>query len=186
MNSGHAVVLMSGGIDSAATVAACSGEYATLSGLFIDYGQPARKSEWEAAQGIAGYFGINITKSDIGLRMTPRHGEYFGRNALLLLAAASSHAFRPLTVALGIHSMCPYYDTTPLFTRHMQQILHGYSGGEVTLSAPFLSYTKREVIRYARDSGVPLEVTYSCEVQDAPSCGHCPSCLDRSDLHAEW
>ena len=106
MNSGHAVVLMSGGIDSAATVAACSGEYATLSGLFIDYGQPARKSEWEAAQGIAGYFGINIAKSDIGLRMTPRHGEYFGRNALMLLAAASSHAVRPLTVALGIHSMC--------------------------------------------------------------------------------
>lgn len=185
MNSGHAVVLMSGGIDSAATVAACSGKYATLSGLFIDYGQPARRSEWAAAQGIAGYFGMDIAKSDIGLRITLRHGEYFGRNALLLLAAASSHAVRPLIVALGIHSMCPYYDTTPLFTRDMQRILDGYSGGEVTLSAPFLSYTKKEVIRYARDSGVPLEMTYSCEVQDAPSCGHCPSCSDRSDLHAE-
>ena len=186
MNPGHVVVLISGGIDSAATVAACRGEYATLNGLFVDYGQPARKSEWEAAQGTARYFGIDIAKSDIGLGMTSRHGEYFGRNALLLLAAAASHAVRPLTVALGIHSMCPYYDTTPLFARHMQQILSGYSGGEVTLSAPFLSYTKKEVIRYARDSGVPLEMTYSCEVQDAPSCGHCPSCRDRSDLHAEF
>ena len=103
-------------------------------------------------------------------------GEFFARNALLILTAAGITEARPLQIALGVHALSQYYDTTPLFLRQMQQVLNGYFGGSVTLSTPFLADTKAEVIRFAKDNGVPLNLTYSCEIQNAPECGRCPSC----------
>ena len=44
------VVLMSGGIDSSATLVACQQPGTYLSGMFVDYGQPAAASEWKAAE----------------------------------------------------------------------------------------------------------------------------------------
>ena len=90
---------------------------------------------------------------------------------------------RPLVVALGVHSLSNYYDTTPLFAKHMERLLNGYSGGDVTLRLPFLTWTKQEVIEFAKWHGVPLGLTYSCERQSAPACGDCPSCLSRRLLY---
>lgn len=185
MASKHTVVLMSGGIDSAATVAMCVGDDSTLAGLFIDYGQSARDSEWKAAQRVAEYFDISVAKLNLSVDLNSRRDEYFGRNALFVLTAAASSTERPLAVALGIHSQCPYYDTTPLFSKHMQRLLDGYSGGEVTLITPFLSHTKKEVIEFARINDVPLQMTYSCERQNSPACGQCPSCQDRGLVNAD-
>ena len=179
------VVLMSGGIDSSATLAACQEPSISLRGMFVDYGQLAARSEWEAAQRIASHYQIEIDKVDTGISLVSDRGEFFGRNALFILTAAGSIPQRPLIVALGIHALADYYDTTPLFVKHIQRLLNGYSGGAVTLSVPFLAHTKAEVIRFARENSVPLHLTYSCERQDAPACGACPSCRDRIDLNAD-
>ena len=181
----HCVVLMSGGIDSSATLAACQEPGISLSGMFVDYGQPAVRCEWEAAQRIASHYQIEIDKVDLGVSLVSDRGEVFGRNALFILTAAGSIPKRPLIVALGIHALADYYDTTPLFVKHIQRLLNGYSGGAVTLSVPFLAHTKAEVIRFARENSVPLHLTYSCERQDAPTYRECPSCRDRIDLNAD-
>lgn len=178
------IVLMSGGIDSASVVAAYRHKGIEPSGMFVDYGQPSARSEWTAAQDMAEYYGVAIHKVSLGFRLASQQGEFYGRNALLVLAAAGVMEARPLQVALGIHALSEYYDTTPLFFRHMQRILNGYFGGSVALSAPFLSESKAEVIEFAKKNHVPLELTYSCEVQNAPACGRCPSCRDRIDDNA--
>ena len=180
----HCIVLMSGGIDSSATIVACRKPGTSISGLFVDYGQPAARSEWEAAQRIARHYQIEIKKVTLGVGLVSDRGEFFGRNALLILAAAGTISQRPLVVALGIHALTHYYDTTPLFARDMQRLLNGYSGGSVTLSMPFLADTKVEVIRFARENSVPLHLTFSCERQNAPACGECASCRDRIELNA--
>ena len=167
---------MSGGIDSSATALAILNEGYETSGLFVDYGQPAARSEWLAARDVAHHLGIGIERIDLGFRLAAESGEFFGRNALLILAAAGTVQTRPLTVALGIHALSEYYDTQPLFLRQMQGILDGYSGGSVSLSAPFLACPKAEVIEFARENGVTLGMTYSCETQNAPPCLRCPSC----------
>ena len=156
-------VLMSGGIDSFAVVTALRGTCPKLNGLFVDYGQAAANSEWDAVQNIAGHFDISVNCLELGFPLEVQRGEYFVRNALLILIAASSMRDRPLKIALGIHALSDYYDTTPMFLRQMQRVLNGCFGGTVTLTAPFLSETKSEVIRYGKDNGVPLELTYSCE-----------------------
>ena len=181
--SGRCIVLMSGGIDSSATLVACRKLGTSLSGMFIDYGQPAARSEWEAARRIASHYQIEIKRVNLGVPLVSDRGEFFGRNALLVLTAAATIAQRPLTIALGIHALTGYYDTTPLFVRHIERLLNGYSGGSVTLSAPFLADTKAEVIRCAMEKSVPLHLTYSCERQNAPACAECPSCLDRIEIN---
>ena len=179
------VVLMSGGIDSAATIVACQEPGSTLSGMFVDYGQAAAHSEWESAQRIAGHYQIEIDRVGLGVRLTSTRGEFFGRNALFILTAAGAITERPLTIALGIHALTDYYDTTPLFVKHMERLLNGYSSGSVTLSTPFLADTKAEVIRYAMEKSVPLHLTYSCERQNAPACAECPSCRDRVEINGD-
>ena len=177
------IVLMSGGIDSSATLVACREPGTSLRGMFVDYGQPAARSEWEAAQHVASHYQIEIDRVDLGVSLVSDRGEFFGRNALFILTAAGALTQRPLTIALGIHALTDYYDTTPLFIKHMQRLLNGYSGGSVSLSVPFLTYTKAEVIRFARDNSVPLHLTYSCERQNAPACAECPSCRDRIEIN---
>ena len=115
--------------------------------------QGRRGNEWRAARDVTNRFGIEIERIDLGFRLAAESGEFFGRNALLILTAAGTIETRPLTIALGIHALSEYYDTQPLFLRQMQRILDGYSGGSVSLSAPFLAYPKAEVIAFAR--GMP-------------------------------
>ena len=175
------LVLMSGGIDSSSAVAACLEGGTQVAGVFFDYGQPASRSEWSAARHVSRHYDIKLSQVNLGFPLLSNDGEFFGRNALLILAAASVTQIRPLSIVIGIHALSEYYDTTPLFLRQMQRILNGYFGGSVTLSAPFLADTKAEVVQFAKDRNVPLELTYSCEIQDAPACGSCPSCRDRID-----
>ena len=184
MENVHTVILMSGGIDSSSVVATCQDTGIQPSGMFVDYGQPSARSEWCAAQNVARHYGVAIRRVNLGFRLAAHEGEFLGRNALLILTAAGMTEARPLQVALGIHALSEYYDTTPLFLRHMQRILNGYFRGAVTLSAPFVADTKAGVVRFAKDKGVPLALTYSCETQDAPACGRCPSCRDRIDTDA--
>ena len=184
MSTGKSIVLMSGGIDSSASAVAVRKEgYETL-GLFVDYGQRAARSEWRALQDVANHLDLEVKKVELGFRLASQSGEFFGRNALLVLTAAGITESRPLMIALGIHALSEYYDTQPLFLRQMQRLLDGYFAGSVVLTAPFLAYPKAEVIAFARDNGVPLDMTYSCEEQNAPPCLRCPSCEDRSDVDA--
>lgn len=62
---------MSGGIDSSATALATLNQGHETSGLFVDYGQPAARSEWRAARDIAYHLGIGIERIDLGLVWQP-------------------------------------------------------------------------------------------------------------------
>lgn len=175
---------MSGGIDSSATVTACQEPGITMAGMFLDYGQPAARSEWEAAQNVAEHYSLAIQRIDLGFSLVSNSGEFVSRNALFILTAAGVIENRPLVIALGLHSLTEYYDTTPLFIKHMERILDGYSGGTITLRVPFLANTKAEVVQFAKEKSVPLHLTYSCERGNTPACMVCPSCIDRNKFYA--
>jgi 7-cyano-7-deazaguanine synthase len=151
--------------------------------MFFDYGQRPRQSEWEAAQAIARHYRIEVVRARLGIRLRSSDGEYFARNALLALASAAIQPTGPLVIAVGLHASSPYYDTTPSFVADVQRLFDGYSGGTVTFAAPFLENTKAAVVQFARRHRVPLQLTYSCELRNAPACGSCRSCEDRAGLH---
>ena len=178
------VVLLSGGIDSAATLAVYHKKTAIIDAIFVDYGQPSRRSEWEAAQAIAEYYKITIIKIRLGFRPKKTNGEVFFRNALMAMTVGAIIDARPLVIAMGLHS-APYYDTTQAFVEDLQRIFDGYTDGSVALGMPFLNLTKSEIVKFSRRHRVPISLTYSCERRSAPSCGNCPSCMDRIALNVE-
>ncbi len=176
------LVLLSGGIDSAATLSLYKRQGADLSAVHFDYHQPARRSEWAAASSIAEYYNVPVSRFRFSMKLGCQNGEFFARNALFVLAAAATVGHGPLVVAAGIHDGSPYYDTTASFVRDIQRLLDGYGGGTITFAAPFLGASKQEIVKSARRHRIPLRLTYSCERRGAPPCGQCRSCRDRKEL----
>ena len=82
------------------------------------------------------------------------------------------------TIVLGIHAGSRYPDCSPAFISVMQSALDLYTRGTVQLLAPFLEWTKRDIVAFAEASGVPVHLTYSCELGRDQPCGACPSCSD--------
>ena len=178
-----AVVLLSGGIDSAACVAYMQSVAAVLEAVFVDYLQPARESERESATRIAQHYKIPLQVVQ-ATATPPEAGEIAGRNAFLVLSALMLRPHFKGLVTLGIHAGTPYYDCSEVFTTDMQRILDGYSNGKIQLSAPFLSWTKGQILDFCRAKAVPMQLTWSCETTSHIPCGQCLSCKDRALMNA--
>jgi 7-cyano-7-deazaguanine synthase len=172
-----AFVLLSGGIDSAATLALTVTEGFATTSLFIDYGQSAASAERCASRSLAVHFDVEwrevrATTGPFGT------GEIVGRNAFLVHVAMLVFGRRSGLILLGIHSGTNYRDCSPAFVAVTQKSLDFHSGGVLRLSAPFLNWSKAEVHAYAIAASVPVHLTHSCEAEVIP-CGSCPSCRDR-------
>ncbi|MCD8132730.1 MAG: 7-cyano-7-deazaguanine synthase QueC [Clostridiales bacterium] len=111
------------------------------------------------------------------------------RNGLFLSSAASVALSRGCGVIYyGAHSDDAagnaYPDCSDEFKEAMGRAIFLGSGNQLTLEAPFVSWTKAEVIRRGLELGVPYELTWSCyEGQDRP-CGRCGTCIDRAQAFA--
>jgi len=55
----------------------------------------------------------------------------------------------------------------------------GIEGGTIKIEAPFLFYTKKDIVKTALDLGVPIEETWSCYSDGDEPCGKCDSCIIR-------
>ena len=136
------IVLLSGGIDSAACVCYYTRNNFPTSGLFIDYGQIAAKNELNSAKKIAKHYqiGIDVIKTDTSMQF--KDGEIRGRNAFLLFSCLMKYPNFSGIISLGIHAGVPYYDTTEKFVNDMNRIFAQYTNGTVQLEAPFLNWQK--------------------------------------------
>ncbi len=176
------LVLLSGGIDSAAALALTLEVGSSASALFVDYGQAAAASEAKASAALATHFGVGYE----GLACTGRTfgaGEIRGRNAFLIHFALMVLRQTKAVVVLGIHSGTTYRDCSPSFLQLMQRSYDFHTGGQVSLAAPFVHQLKRDIVRLASEMRVPVDLTYSCEAANVP-CGKCMSCHDREELLA--
>ena len=179
----NVIVLLSGGIDSAACVNYYLSQKLKPLGLFIDYGQSVAKRELNSAEQISGYYRIKLDTLSISFGRRFKDGEIKGRNALFLFSVLTKYSDFSGIVSLGIHSGAPYYDTTEQFIIDMQRIFMSYSNGQIKIDAPFLKWDKPMIYQYCIDNHVPVELTYSCEKNGREPCGLCNSCLDRSKLN---
>lgn len=95
------IVLLSGGIDSAACVAFYSQLGYRVAGVFVDYGQPARQPEEKSAAAIAAHYKIPLTLIRCSGAQTNYAGEISGRNAFLVFTALLSRPIQAGIIALA-------------------------------------------------------------------------------------
>lgn len=176
-----AIVLLSGGIDSLAAAHLYQENGYNVQGVFFDYGQPAREPEYQHAKIIADALGLPLktyTLPDLSIKSD---GEIAGRNALLIFQTFALEKYSSYKIILGIHDGTDYPDCSQLFVDKINHVLDLYAGGTIACEAPFVNFEKREIIQYAIDERLPIELTYSCENGSNPPCGKCLSCLDRKE-----
>jgi len=181
--NGPVTVLASGGLDSTACIAFFARQGTPSEALFVDYGQSAVDAERRAAAAVAAHYSLHLHQTRWAGDLPKGPGPIRGRNAFLLLAGLMEVSGTTGIVAIGLHSGTPYYDCSPAFVTAMQVIFDGYADGTVRVSAPFLSWTKRQIWEFCRQEQVPIHLTYSCEVGPVP-CGRCLSCRDLEALRA--
>jgi 7-cyano-7-deazaguanine synthase len=176
------LLLVSGGIDSTALI-----DYYLKKGInphciHFQYGQKNDKSELKSFKKIMSYYKISdyeIIK--FNFPFFENKYEVFGRNAVFVLGALALKN-NPAVISLGCHSGTQYYDCSEPFIEDMQRVLDGYFKGTIQLDAPFITWSKQEIIEYCKKNKVPIDLTYSCIVQNEPPCGNCPPCLDRKSF----
>lgn len=171
-------VLLSGGVDSAACVAFYLAAGRDVTGIFVDYGQAAARAESEASGRIAKHYGIPLRRLTLTGGPSLGEGLITGRNGLLLFAALMCSGVRSGTIAIGVHAATTYYDCSRDFVDRLRSIVDACSEGGFDIEAPFVDWFKFQIYDYAYQHGVPVHLTYSCELGTEPSCGKCLSCGD--------
>ena len=201
-----AVVLLSGGLDSATVLAIARAADYECYCLSIDYGQRHR-AELAAAARVARALGARehrVTTLDLtafgGSALTdasiavPTSGIAAGipvtyvpaRNTILLsLALAWAEVLGARDIFFGANAVdySGYPDCRPEYMRAFEAMANlatkaAVEGGRLTLHTPIISYSKAEIIRRGRALGVDYALTVSCYQADAEgrACGVCDSC----------
>lgn len=187
-----AVVLLSGGIDSATTLAIAMADGYDCHALTVAYGQ-RHEMEIERARSIALFFGaphqtVGVDLASFGGsalttdEVVPHHGadEIGGsvpatyvpaRNTVLLsvaLARAETLGARHLFIGANVLDYSGYPDCRPEFLKAFENVANlgtkaGLDGGHpFRVHAPLLQSTKAEIIRRGAELGVPFQLTHSC------------------------
>ncbi len=204
-----AVILLSGGLDSATVLAlARAGGFACYA-LSMDYGQ-RHAVELEAAgrvaasQGVAEHKiirlgleeigGSALTDQDIQVPEAPTAGipqTYVPtRNTVFLaLALAWAEVIQARDIFMGVNALdySGYPDCRPEFIRAFQDLANlatkaGVEGENFRIHTPLIALTKAQIIRKGADLGVDYGLTVSCYQADREgrACGRCDSCRFRA------
>jgi len=111
------------------------------------------------------------------------------RNGLFLSSAASIALSKDCSVIYyGAHSDDAagnaYPDCSDAFNEAIKAAIELGSGNQLTIEAPFVKWTKKDVVREGLRLHVPYELTWSCYEGGDKPCGKCGTCLDRAAAFA--
>ena len=207
----RAVVLVSGGLDSATVLAMAVAEGWACHALSVDYGQRHR-AELSAAAAVARALGARehrVVHVDLGVfggsALTDRgiavpEGPTTGipvtyvpaRNTVFLsLALAWSEVLGAHDIFIGVNAVdySGYPDCRPEFIEAFERLANlatraGVEDGErLRIRAPLVSLSKADIIRRGIDLGVDYSLTVSCyQADDAGlACGRCDACRLRRE-----
>lgn len=200
-----AVVLLSGGLDSATVLAMARAQGYACYALSVDYGQ-RHHSELDAAGRVArmlgaaehrvvnidltGFGGSALTDNNIAVPQQPGEGipsTYVpARNTIMLsLALAWAEVLQSRDIFIGVNAVdySGYPDCRPAFIEAFERMANlatkaAVEGNALTIHAPLLNLSKAEIVREGSALGVDYAQTVSCYQADdrGRACGLCDSC----------
>ena len=201
----NAVVLLSGGLDSATVLAMTLQQGFQCYALSVDYGQ-RHHAELAAAKRVAYALGaiehrvINIDLTAFGgsaltdSRIAVPEQESSGipltyvpaRNTIMLsLALAWAEVLQSSDIFFGVNAVdySGYPDCRPEFVSAFERMANlatkaAVEGRALTIHAPLMHMSKADIIQQGTQLGVDFSMTVSCYQADAEgrACGVCDSC----------
>ena len=198
--SKKAVVLLSGGIDSATCLYLAKREGFAPYCLAFDYGQRHLR-EIESAKKIARGAGAKFLACKINLpwkgssliepgRKIPGRSRGIpstyvpARNIIFLSFALScAEAIRAKAIFIGANAVdfSGYPDCRPGFYRAFRNAAKaGIENKNIRIFTPLIEKTKSEIIKLGESLGVPYELSWSCYRGGRKPCGACDSCRLRA------
>ena len=105
---------------------------------------------------------------------------------LLSMAAAYAEAHHVSEVYYGAQAQDEYgyWDCTPAFLEHINQVLALNRKAHVTVRAPFVGFSKAETLKRGQELNVDFAQTWSCYRGGEAACGTCPTCVERLNAFA--
>jgi 7-cyano-7-deazaguanine synthase len=205
----RAIVLLSGGLDSATVLAIARSKNCECYALSIDYGQRHR-AELDAARQIAAALGAHehrtmrvdlagiggsaLTDASMPVPEALAPGipvTYVpARNTLFLsLALGWAEVIGAGDIFVGVNAVdySGYPDCRPAFIKAFEQLAQvatkaGVEGGRFQIHAPLIQMSKADIIRAGVRLGVDFGATVSCyqATADGRACAKCDSCRLRA------
>ncbi len=207
-NNKTAIVLVSGGLDSATCLGIARQRGFDCYALSFDYGQRSH-SELEAASRLASRAqviehkviqlnleeigGSALTDTQISVPQQQTEGipaTYVpARNTVFLsYALAWAEVVNARAIFIGVNALdySGYPDCRPEYISAFQTLINlatkaGVEGGVISLQTPLIDLTKAEIIKTGVGLGVDYQSTVSCYQADSQgrACGQCDSCRFR-------
>ena len=211
--SRKAVILVSGGMDSAVTIAMAREQGFEVYALSVAYGQ-RHSSELEASERVATMLGAVTHKTvHVDLRRiggsaltadidVPEDGgtgipvTYVpARNTIMLsIALGWAEVLGSSDIFCGVNAVdySGYPDCRPAFIESFQSLANvatkaGVEGAGIRIHAPLMDMGKGDIVREGMRLGVDFAATVSCYQADAQgrACGHCDACRLRAEGFAK-
>jgi 7-cyano-7-deazaguanine synthase len=193
--SQNVIVCLSGGLDSTTLATKALNEGRLAFCVVFRYAQPHLEAEVHAATVWCKNHNVVRVLCDLNLDGSlmsygpakPGPRELPGRNMIMLchavqvaLTSRVRSGGRPIEVWFGptLDDREDYADCHPEFVEAVNQLSSIYG---VTVRAPLIDMTKREVVALARDLGVDIDATWSCYEPKwrgfvPTACGGCNAC----------
>ena len=208
MNKKKAIVLVSGGLDSATCLAIAKAQNYECYAISFEYGQRSR-SELQAAKEIVAaarivehkIFSLQMGElgssalTDVHIKVPEEESEGIpvtyvpARNTVFLsYALAWTEVLKGEAIFMGLNARdySGYPDCRPEYVAAFQQLINlatkrSVEGGIIKLETPLINLNKSEIIKIGLRLGVNYGNTVSCYQADESgrACGRCDSCRFR-------
>lgn len=203
------LVICSGGLDSttaAAHASSIDGRHPIL--LHFRYGCRAEPREMEAVKRVASTLGGEFVLEelswlrDLGAsRLTDPGSQISGaiegaeypyewvpaRNLVMVAHAAAfcdAHAIGEIYMGLNLEEGAVYPDNTVEFYERLNAVLQLATLVRPVIRMPLARMMKWQIVRYARQIGAPIHLSWSCYHAGPLHCGRCGPCYMRRTAHA--
>lgn len=200
-----AVVLMSGGMDSALCAAKAKESGYEIAALHINYGQTTQAKEAECFSKLADFYsarhklildinhlrligGSALTDPSIALGpgesgSVPTSYVPFRNANLLAMATSWAEVLGASAIFIGAMQLdySGYPDCRDEFFAAFEKAIETGTKPEteIKIITPIINYTKSDVVRDGLRLGVPFGLTWSCYSSEGEACGECDSCRIR-------
>lgn len=201
-----AVILLSGGMDSAVCAGIARKEGNSLYVLHVDYHQRTSLKELRCAEALARFYGAEAFKvlsmdflreiggsglidtsielpmgdSPSGSETIPPSYVPFRNSILLSFATAWAEVVGAGAIYYGANSIdfSGYPDCRPEYFKAFQKVIDTGTRDEtsILLQTPLSSMSKAEIVTKGIELHVPFELTWSCYTDAEKACGRCDSC----------